>query len=154
MKRGGEARKWKRTNPRLFFNIHSIIIKTKENSSNWFEIFLSLSLLLSIEHFENFFQNLRSDATLGTRFHLSESLQRKFLLPLDSSLVVMWKRSTIFSEAIHGEMKKGGGKREKERERELEVARCSIFRINSTTIKGGKRRVHEKRTKKSTPRAK
>lgn len=49
MERRGEARKWKRTNPRLFFNIHSIIIKTKENSSNWFEIFLSLSLFLSIE---------------------------------------------------------------------------------------------------------
>lgn len=149
MERRGEARKWKRTNPRLFFNIHSIIIKTKENSSNWFELFLSF-----FRSNENFFQNLRSDATLGTRFHLSESLERKFLLPLDSSLVVMWKRSTIFSEAIHGEMKKGGGKREKEREREREVARCSIFRINSTTIKGGKRRVHEKRTKKNTPRAK
>lgn len=113
MERRGEARKWKRTNPRLFFNIHSIIIKTKENSSNWFELFLSF-----FRSNENFFQNLRSDATLGTRFHLSESLERKFLLPLDSSLVVMWKRSTIFSEAIHGEMKKGGGKREKERERE------------------------------------
>lgn len=153
MERRGEARKWKQTNPRLFFNIHSIIIKTKENSSNWFELFLSLSLFLSIER--KFLSKFTKRRDTWHAISLIRISREKIPSPawFEPRSDVKTFNDFLGSDPRWDE-KRRGKERKREGEREREVARCSIFRINSTTIKGGKRRVHEKRTKKNTPRAK
>lgn len=153
MKRGGEGSpKWKRNkrlNSRLFFNIHLIYnqkVKTihRVNSKP-----LSLSLFLSK------FQNLRTDATLGTRFHLSESVSEE--IPSPGWFVMTWKRSTIFSEAIHGEMKKKEKERERDRERTQGGSTFHFpykFNYDKRRETSRARETHAARTKKNTPRAK
>ena len=106
------------------------------------------------------FENLGGDSEwAGDSIRISS----KFLRLGNSGVVAMWKRSTIFSEAIQVSWRRAKSDREREREREREGGRkreketrtsTFYFPYKFSDVKGGKRRAQETHavcTKKTRP---